>query len=96
VSEQKREELADKFARLSNSQRQAVEQILSSRDQVVGLEGTAGAGKTTSLAAVREAAEGQGYQVEGFAPTSRAAQQSDEGARPTQAVDSVRREARGA
>jgi ATP-dependent exoDNAse (exonuclease V) alpha subunit len=55
-----------------------VEQILSSRDQVVGLEGTAGAGKTTSLGAIREAAEGQGYQVEGFAPTSRAAQQLED------------------
>ncbi len=75
VSEQKREELAGKFGHLSNSQRQVVEEILSSRDQVVALEGVAGAGKTTSLAAIREAAERQGYKVEGFAPTSRAAQQ---------------------
>jgi conjugative relaxase-like TrwC/TraI family protein len=58
---------------LSTSQRAAVEQILSSHDKVVGLEGVAGAGKTTSLAAVREAAEGEGYQVVGLAPTSRAA-----------------------
>ena len=34
----------------------------------------AGAGKTTSLAAVREAAEHEGYKVFGLAPTSRAAQ----------------------
>jgi ATP-dependent exoDNAse (exonuclease V) alpha subunit len=33
----------------------------------------AGTGKTTALAAVRHAAEQEGYQVEGFAPTSRAA-----------------------
>jgi hypothetical protein len=33
----------------------------------------AGAGKTTSLAAVREAAEHEGYEVRGLAPTSRAA-----------------------
>ncbi len=78
VSEQNQEELAGKFAHLSNSQRQAVEEILSSRDQVVGLEGVAGAGKTTSLAAIREAAERQGYQVEGLAPTSRAAQQLED------------------
>ncbi len=51
-----------------------MEQILSSRDQVTGLEGVAGAGKTTSLAAVREAAEQEGYEWKGFAPTSRAAQ----------------------
>jgi len=60
---------------LSESQRRAVEQIVSSRDQVTALEGVAGAGKTTSLSAVREAAESKGYRVEGFAPTSRAAQE---------------------
>jgi conjugative relaxase-like TrwC/TraI family protein len=59
---------------LSDSQRAAVEQILSSRDQVTALEGVAGAGKTTSLSAVRQVAEREGYAVEGFAPTSRAAQ----------------------
>ena len=45
---------------------------------MVGLEGVAGAGKTTSLSAIREAAERQGYQVEGLAPTSRAAHQLEE------------------
>src|SRR5216683_943680 len=63
---------------LSKSQRAAVEQILSSRDQVTALEGVAGAGKTTSLTAIREAAEREGYRVEGFAPTSRAAQKLGE------------------
>jgi conjugative relaxase-like TrwC/TraI family protein len=78
ISEQTRQELAGKFDHLSDSQRRAVEDILSSRDQVVGLEGVAGAGKTTSLSAIREAAERQGYQVEGLAPTSRAAHQLEE------------------
>jgi conjugative relaxase-like TrwC/TraI family protein len=78
VSEETRQELSGKFAHLSNSQRRAVEEILSNRDQVVGLEGVAGAGKTTSLSAIREAAERQGFQVEGLAPTSRAAQQLEE------------------
>jgi conjugative relaxase-like TrwC/TraI family protein len=58
---------------LSQSQRTAVQQILASRDQVTALEGVAGAGKTTSLAAIREAAEHEGYKVHGLAPTSRAA-----------------------
>jgi ATP-dependent exoDNAse (exonuclease V) alpha subunit len=40
----------------------------------MALEGVAGAGKTTSLSAVRQAAEREGYAVEGLAPTSRAAQ----------------------
>jgi ATP-dependent exoDNAse (exonuclease V) alpha subunit len=75
VSEETRHELSGKFGHLSNNQRRAVEEILSSRDQAVGLEGVAGAGKTTSLSAIREATERQGYRVEGLAPTSRAAQQ---------------------
>src|SRR5580698_139654 len=58
---------------LSTSQRAAVEQILTTQDKIIGLEGLAGAGKTTSLTAVREAAEREGYQVVGLAPTSRAA-----------------------
>jgi conjugative relaxase-like TrwC/TraI family protein len=62
------------FPQLSETQRRAVEQILASRDQIIALEGVAGSGKTTSLAAIREAAERAGYKVEGFAPTSRAAQ----------------------
>ena len=45
---------------------------------MAALEGVAGAGKTTSLAAIREAAERDGYKVEGFAPTSRAAQKLGE------------------
>jgi conjugative relaxase-like TrwC/TraI family protein len=63
------------FPQLSNSQREAVEKILSNRDQAVGFQGVAGAGKTTSLAAIRESAERNGYEVRGFAPTSRAAHQ---------------------
>jgi conjugative relaxase-like TrwC/TraI family protein len=73
-----RREIEKENPHLSESQRAAVEQILSSRDQVTALEGVAGAGKTTSLAAIREAAERDGYKVEGFAPTSRAAQKLSE------------------
>src|SRR6202167_2458544 len=66
--------IEEKHPHLSTSQRTAVEQILTSHDRITGLEGVAGAGKTTSLAAVREAAEHEGYKVFGLAPTSRAAQ----------------------
>jgi conjugative relaxase-like TrwC/TraI family protein len=65
------------WERLHEHQRVAVNQVLASRDQVAGLDGVAGAGKTTALAAIREAAERGGYHVEGLAPTSRAAQQLD-------------------
>jgi conjugative relaxase-like TrwC/TraI family protein len=74
VSHGARCEIGTNHPHLSESQRKAVERILSSRDQVTALEGLAGAGKTTSLTAIREAAEQEGYRVEGFAPTSRAAQ----------------------
>src|SRR5271169_2736071 len=45
---------------------------------IQGIQGFAGAGKTTTLTVIRSAAERQGYQVEGFAPTSRAARQLKE------------------
>jgi conjugative relaxase-like TrwC/TraI family protein len=74
VSTDTRKRVETDHPHLSESQRRAVEQILASRDQVTALEGVAGSGKTTSLTAIREAAEHDGYKVEGFAPTSRAAQ----------------------
>jgi conjugative relaxase-like TrwC/TraI family protein len=66
-------ERAEKLT-LTQDQRQAAQQILSSRDRYTTLEGVAGAGKTTTLAAIREAAEAAGYEVKGLAPTTRAAQ----------------------
>jgi len=74
VSLNTRKAIEKNHPHLSQSQRRAVEQILASLDQLTALEGVAGSGKTTSLTAIREAAERQGYRVEGFAPTSRAAQ----------------------
>jgi hypothetical protein len=63
----------DRHPELNRSQRKAVDEIFISREKIVGLDGVAGAGKTTTLSVVREGAEAQGYRVEGFAPTSRAA-----------------------
>jgi conjugative relaxase-like TrwC/TraI family protein len=63
----------DRHPELSPAQRSAVDDIFVSREKITGLDGIAGAGKTTTLAVVREGAEAQGYTVEGFAPTSRAA-----------------------
>jgi conjugative relaxase-like TrwC/TraI family protein len=60
---------------LNPAQRRAIEVVLTSRDQIQGLQGFAGSGKTTTLEAIRDGAERHGYGVEGFAPTSRAAQQ---------------------
>jgi conjugative relaxase-like TrwC/TraI family protein len=61
--------------RLNADQQSAVETILSSEDRIVGLQGGAGTGKTTALSVLRAAAEKEGYEVRGFAPTTRAAKQ---------------------
>jgi conjugative relaxase-like TrwC/TraI family protein len=68
----------DRHAELNASQRHAVEEVFATREKVVGMDGVAGAGKTTTLAVIREGAEREGYAVEGFAPTSRAAQKLGE------------------
>jgi conjugative relaxase-like TrwC/TraI family protein len=67
--------LADQHPHLNPAQKTVVEDVLSSPDRIQGIQGFAGSGKTTTLTAIRSAAERQGYQVEGFAPTSRAARQ---------------------
>jgi conjugative relaxase-like TrwC/TraI family protein len=67
--------LTEAHERLNDTQRKAIEQILTSHDQIQGLQGSAGSGKTSTLAAVRQGAEQSGYAVQGFAPTSRAAHQ---------------------
>ena len=53
-------------------QRAVIEEILTSRDRIHGLQGLAGTGKTTALETIKEGAERSGYAVEGFAPTSKA------------------------
>jgi ATP-dependent exoDNAse (exonuclease V) alpha subunit len=63
---------------LSDSQRKAVNEVLSSRDRVSGFQGVAGSGKTTTLREVRDAAQREGYKVHGLAPTSRATAQMQE------------------
>jgi conjugative relaxase-like TrwC/TraI family protein len=78
VSSQVRIATEDRHPELNPSQLQAVDEILLSREKIVGLDGVAGAGKTTALAVIRQGAEVEGYRVEGFAPTSRAAQRLGE------------------
>jgi len=70
--------VADQHSHLNRAQKSVVEDVLSSPDRIQGIQGFAGAGKTTTLTVIRGAAESQGYQVEGFAPTSRAARQLNE------------------
>jgi len=70
--------VADQYSELNRAQRTVIEDVLSSRDRIQGIQGFAGSGKTSTLAAIRTAAEGQAYHIEGFAPTSRAARQLKE------------------
>ncbi len=70
--------VADQYSQLNRAQRTVIEDVLSSRDRIQGIQGFAGSGKTSALVAIRTATESQGYQVEGFAPTSRAARQLKE------------------
>jgi len=66
--------IEDRHTELSPAQREVVDDIFVSREKIVGLDGIAGSGKTTTLSVIREGVESEGYKVEGFAPTSRAAQ----------------------
>ncbi len=75
VAEESRQLAVMRHGKLIASQRAAVNLVLTNRDRFVAIEGRAGTGKTTSLAAIREAAILDGYHVQGLAPTSRAAKE---------------------
>jgi ATP-dependent exoDNAse (exonuclease V) alpha subunit len=83
---QVRQQVEANHPHLSVSQRRAVEDVLENRDRMMALEGVAGGGKTTSLAAIREAAVSAGYEVKGLAPTSRAAQKLGESGMETETL----------
>ena len=68
-------QVADRHPHLNRAQKSVIEDVLSSPDRIHGIQGFAGAGKTSALSAARGAVEMQGYEVQGFAPTSRAARQ---------------------
>ena len=57
---------------LSEDQRAALDQVLSSRDFVTGVRGAAGAGKTTLMKQVIQAIERRGMNVFAFAPSAEA------------------------
>jgi conjugative relaxase-like TrwC/TraI family protein len=67
--------VVDQHPHLNRAQQSVVEDVLSSPDRIHGIQGYAGAGKTTTLSVVRDTAALHGYAVEGLAPTSRAARQ---------------------
>ena len=66
---------ANGHPQLNRAQKAVIEDVLNSTDRIQGIQDYAGAGKTTALGVIRAAIEVQGYEVQGFAPTSRAARQ---------------------
>ncbi len=60
--------------RLNNNQMHAAWGALTSHDQLIGVQGAAGAGKSSMLRFVKEQAMGTGYEVRGMAPTSGASE----------------------
>ena len=58
---------------LSDEQVQAVKEMLYSHNQIIGLSGNAGVGKTTLMQEVVEGIEASGKNVFAFAPTAKAA-----------------------
>jgi conjugative relaxase-like TrwC/TraI family protein len=67
--------IAHDHPQLNRAQKAVIEDVLSAPDKIQGIQGFAGSGKTTTLNVLRGAIEAQGYEVQGFAPTSRAARQ---------------------
>lgn len=70
--EQERRAENPKFA-LTQGQREAAEFVLANPHTISGIQGAAGAGKTTMLEAVRIEAEAQGWELKGLCPTGKAA-----------------------
>ena len=67
-------EIRERYAnRLNGEQQRLVQETLLTRDQIFGIQGGAGTGKTTALSAIKEIAESHGYKAQGLGPTSRAA-----------------------
>ena len=67
-------QVAQSHSHLNRGQQIAIEQVLTSADRVQAIQGYAGVGKSEALLGIREGAQSAGYAVEGFAPTSRAAE----------------------
>jgi conjugative relaxase-like TrwC/TraI family protein len=62
-----------KSLRLTQGQKASVTMLLTTQNQMVGIQGYAGTGKTTALQTFRQLAESEGYTLRGLAPSASAA-----------------------
>ena len=70
-----KEEFRERFKPLTDSQKHFVWDIIHCSDQMIGVQGLAGTGKTRSLGVLRAFAEDYGYEVRGMAATSKAVEE---------------------
>ena len=73
---------------LNEGQSLACELILSSPNQIVGVQGLAGTGKTFMLTTAREIADAQGFKMIGVAPSASAAHELAKTGMPAQTIAS--------
>ncbi|MCP5468555.1 MAG: conjugative relaxase [Deltaproteobacteria bacterium] len=73
---------------LNEGQKQACELILTSKNQIVGVQGLAGTGKTFMLRNACEFAKTQGFKMIGVAPSASAAQELAKTGMPAQTITS--------
>lgn len=92
-------ERADLLARLeglSEAQQQAAFGVLLTHNQIIGIQGRAGVGKTTLLAATTREAIACGYTVKGLAPSASAARELASTGMPAETIAAfVQRERKG-
>jgi conjugative relaxase-like TrwC/TraI family protein len=77
--EDARAAIENTYRELTDDQKKAVEHILTTKDFISGVQGSAGAGKTTMLHAVREELEKAGITVRGLSYTGKAAEELQTG-----------------
>ncbi len=94
VRELIKEATSNQHIRLNDNQRQAVEMILTSRDRIISLQGSAGTGKTTTLSVLKGAVEHSGNEIRGYAPTTKAVKQLAESGIETQTLQKFIRQGR--
>lgn len=73
---------------LSDDQKKAVEHILTSKDQVVGIQGDAGTGKTTMLNVAAAEYRKAGYEITGLSLTGKAVDELNKAGILSQTIDS--------